>query len=168
MKRINIILIIILAFLALGLAYWGKDEAIAPGPEPVEDKTAVKLYYYNPALDQGPGGAECSEKGLVAVEREIPRTPTPIQDTIKLLLRGELTSEERASGIITEFPLEGFSLMGASLKDGALVLEFSDPENKTSGGACRVGILWKKIEATAKQFPEASEIRFLPEELFQP
>ncbi len=95
-------------------------------------------------------------------------TRTPIQDTIKLLLSGELTEEERAQGISTEYPLEGLSLKGASSKDGVLTLEFDDPNNKTVGGSCRVGILWFQIEATAKQFPEVQEVRFLPEEIFQP
>lgn len=40
--------------------------------------------------------------------------------------------------------------------------------NKTNGGSCRAGILWFQIEATAKQFSEVKQVRFLPEELFQP
>jgi len=134
-----------------------------------QEKRAVKLYYYHPELDQDEeGNIACSRKGLVAVERTIPLTETPIQDTIKLLLKGELTEEEKAQGIETEYPLEGFSLEGASLKDGVLTLAFSDPQNKTSGGSCRAGILWFQIEETAKQFPEVKEVRFLPENLFQP
>ncbi len=128
----------------------------------------VRLYYYNPANDQGPGGVQCSSKGLVAVEREIFRTLTPIQDSVRLLLRGELTDEERAQGITTEFPLPGLELAGAALDGGTLTLTFRDPQNKTSGGSCRVSILWAQIEATAKQFPEVQKVRFMPEELFQP
>jgi hypothetical protein len=134
-----------------------------------QEKRAVKLYYYHPELDQDEeGNIACSRKGLVAVERTIPLTETPIQDTIRLLLRGELTEEEKARGIETEYPLAGLSLEGAALKDGVLTLEFFDPQNKTSGGSCRVGILWFQVEETAKQFPEVREVRFLPEELFQP
>lgn len=133
-----------------------------------ETELPVRLYYYNPALDQGPGGAQCSGKGLVAVERIIPRTMTPIQDAVILLLRGEITDEEKAQGIMSEFPLSGVALQSASLVNGTLTLTFSDPENKTGGGSCRVSILWKEIEATAKQFSEVKTVRFLPEELFQP
>ncbi|TSD03758.1 MAG: hypothetical protein Athens071426_40, partial [Parcubacteria group bacterium Athens0714_26] len=97
-----------------------------------------------------------------------PITQTPIQDAVKLLLSGKLTEEERAQGIDTEYPLEGLSLKGALLKDGILTLEFDDAKNKTVGGSCRVGILWFQIEATAKQFPEVRQVRFLPEEIFQP
>lgn len=129
----------------------------------------IKLYYYNSELDRDEfGNTACSRNGLVPVEREISITETPIQDAIKLLLSGELTNEERAQGIDTEYPLEGLSLKDALLKDGVLTLEFDDSRNKTVGGSCRVGILWFQIEATAKQFPEVQQVHFLPEEIFQP
>ena len=130
---------------------------------------AVKLYYYNPALDKdASGNILCGRQGLVSVERQIPITNTPIQDTIKLLIQGNLTQSERDQGMTTEYPLSGFALEGASLNDGVLTLEFSDPNNRSGGGSCRVGILWFQIETTAKQFPEVKSVRFLPEELFQP
>jgi hypothetical protein len=129
----------------------------------------IKLYYYNPQLDKDESeNILCSRQGLVAVERQIQVTTTPIQDAIRLLIAGQLTSAEESQGITTEYPLEGFSLKGASLNNGVLTLEFQDSNNRTGGGSCRVGILWFQIEATAKQFPEAQSVRFLPEELFQP
>lgn len=135
-----------------------------------ETKTrTVRLYYYNQDLDKDESGnISCSRAGLVPLEREITWSKTPIQDTIQLLLRGELTEAEEVSGITTEYPLEGLSLKGVSLNDGVLTLEFDDPSNRTGGGSCRVGILWFQIEATAKQFPEVEQVRFMPEELFQP
>jgi len=133
------------------------------------DSKTVKLYYYNPEQDKDESGnIQCSPDGLISVERETPVTKTPIQDTIKLLIAGQLTEEEKSYGITTEYPLEGFSLKSASLKDGILTLEFKDPNYKTGGGSCRVGILWFQIEATAKQFSEVQQVKFLPEELFQP
>ena len=136
---------------------------------PCPETKTVKLYYYNYELDRDESGnITCSRNGLVPVEREIQITQTPIQDTIKLLLSGELTGEERAKGIDTEYPLEGLSLKGVLLKDGVLTLEFDDSNNKTVGGSCRVGILWFQIEATAKQFSEVQQVRFLPDEIFQP
>lgn len=129
----------------------------------------INLFYYDYDLDKDESGnIACSRNGLVPVKREIPITQAPIQDAIKLLLSGNLTVEEHAQGINTEYPLEGLSLKGASLKDGVLMLEFSDSQNKTVGGSCRVGVLWFQIEATAKQFSEVKEVHFLPEEIFQP
>lgn len=139
----------------------------APCPE--RETKKINLYYYNPELDQDESGnILCSEKGLVAVEREIPLTETLIQDTIKLLLLGEITSSEKLQGIDTEYPLAGFSLEEASLEEGILTLKFEDLKNKTVGGSCRVNILWSQIAATAKQFPEVDEVHFLPEDIFQP
>ena len=127
------------------------------------------LYYYNPEKDKDENGnVLCSRKGLVAVLRNLPPGQSPIQDAIKELLKGQITEAEKAEDISTEYPLPGLDLKGASLKDGALTLEFSDPQNKTSGGSCRAGILWFQIEATARQFPEVREVKFVPETLFQP
>ena len=121
----------------------------------------ILLYYYNPDKDKDESGnTKCSRDGLMVVEREIPITKTPIQDTINLLLKGEDSAE---------YPLEGFSLAEANLKaDGTLILKFNDSLNKTSGGSCRAGILWFQIEATAKQFSEVKRVEFLPEYIFQP
>lgn len=129
----------------------------------------ISLYYYNSFLDKDENeNIKCSRDGLVEVKREIPITSTPIQDTINLLLIGKITEQEKNQGISTEYPLLGFSLKGASLKNGILTLEFDDPNAKTSGGSCRAGILWFQIEATAKQFSEVEQVRFLPEDIFQP
>ncbi|MGB9750249.1 MAG: GerMN domain-containing protein [Caldisericia bacterium] len=131
-------------------------------------EVTVKLYYYNSELDRdATGNVLCSEKGLVPVERKI-KSENLIEDAIKLLLEGKLTEEEKSKGISTEYPLEGVKLTKTELKNGVLTLWFDDPYFKTSGGACRAKILWIQIEYTAKQFPEVKEVKFLPEELFQP
>ena len=129
----------------------------------------VKLYYYNPALDKdASGNILCSEKGLVSLNRTIPLTQTPIQDTIRLLIKGELTTAEKAQGVTTEFPLQGFELTGASVNNRILTLSFKDPNNQTSGGSCRASVLWAQIKKTAEQFTTVTEVRFIPQTLFQP
>lgn len=130
--------------------------------------TRIKLYYYNPALDQGPGGAQCSKNGLVAVDRVIPKTTTPLTETVRLLLQGELSSSERAQGLTTEFPLSDVTLTSATIRNRVATLTFNDPQNKTSGGSCRVAVLWAQIEATAKQFSTVNTVHSLPADLFQP
>ena len=132
-------------------------------------KPFIKLYYYNEANDKdAAGNILCSNKGIVAVDRQIPVSQTPIQDTIHLLIAGQLADNEKFQGISTEFPLPGLQLVGANLAAGVLTLEFSDPQNKTSGGSCRVLILRNQIEATAKQFEGVNLVKFSPESLFQP
>ena len=133
-----------------------------------EKEETVKLFYYNPELDKDQNGnILCSEKGLVSVERKI-KSKNIIEDTIKLLIEGKISDDEKARGITTEYPLEGFKLIKSELKNGVLELTFDDPYFKTSGGACRAKILWLQIEYTAKQFKEVKEVKFIPEELFQP
>ena len=133
-----------------------------------KETRTIQLYYYDAARDQGPGGAQCTRAGLVAVPRTLPRTLTPLRDSIVELMQGRLTEAERAQGLITEFPLAGVTLKNITLVDGVATLTFDDPQGSTSGGSCRVGILWHQIEATAKQFPTVQSVRFLPEDLFQP
>ncbi|MCX6813807.1 MAG: hypothetical protein NT078_01065, partial [Candidatus Azambacteria bacterium] len=157
-KKIFIAIIVAIAFLFILVLIRGYEDTwicvdgewvkhgvpSAPMPtEPCGEKPqaekSVKLFYYNPEKDMGDdGNTLCSRKGLLSVERKISITKTPIQDTIKLLLKGELSQSERDTGITTEYPLQGLLLKGTLLKDGVLTLEFDDPNNKTVGGSCRV------------------------------
>lgn len=140
-----------------------RDQASSPSTR------AVSLFYYNEERDKdASGNIRCSAEGLQAVTRNIEVTMTPIQDTVRLLLRGELTAQERASGISTEFPLQGVELASASVNGSVLTLNFNDPQGRTSGGSCRVSILAAQIQETARQFGQYSEVRLRPETLFQP
>lgn len=138
------------------------------GPGFPEGGVTVKLFYYNPALDQGPGGVQCSEKGLVAVERIVPPGKNLLEETLRLLIDGRLSGEEKESGITTEFPLNEFTLMSADIYEGTAIITFLDPLNIASGGACRVSVLRAQVEATAKQFPGVDTVRIEPNTLFQP
>lgn len=177
MKKIIFILILVaviasISYLAFGLdstETYVTDNKIEENHPAQQTQQTVKLYYYNPELDEDEeGNILCSDQGLVAVDREIPVTQTPIQDTIKLLIRGELTASEVAQGIETEYPLENFALEGANLENGVLTLEFNDPNLSTVGGSCRTGILAFQVIETAKQFEGVESVEFTPEELFQP
>ena len=132
----------------------------------------VSLYYYDPDLDlDANGNIQCSADGLAPVPRTLAASLSGerlIEETIRLLLAGELTAEDRAQGLTTEYPLDGVTLDDVALSDGTLTLTFSDPNHLTSGGACRAGILWLQIEQTALQFDEVEQVRFQPEDLFQP
>lgn len=151
--------------IGLGVGAW----FILGSDDDGEDASSAVLFFYNPEQDKdASGNVLCSAKGLVAVERDVPLLPANISTAIALLLEGELTAAERAAGITTEFPLPGVALRDSRLDGGRLTLTFADPENRTSGGSCRVAVLWAQIEATAKQFPGVTEVRFSPEELFQP
>ena len=145
-----------------------KDEVVDIIKPETEKTREVQLFYYNLKKDKEIAKwIPCSPDALLPVKRTIPITKTPIQDTIRLLLEGKLTEEEKSQGFQTEFPLPGLSLTGANLKNGVLFLEFADPNNSSSGGACRVNLIRHQIIKTAQQFPEVKEVK-LPELLFQP
>jgi spore germination protein GerM len=174
----TIVAVVITFIVGLGIGYYvgydiGFEKAMLQQGKNVTDQKqatrSVFLYYYNPQMDKDEtGNVMCTRNGLTPVQRIIPVSTTPMQDTIRLLLQGQLTQEERDQGIGTEYPLEGVQLTEASLANGELTLLFADPNNKTVGGSCRVSILWLQIEETALQFPEVQKVRFIPEELFQP
>jgi len=173
-KKIILFLLPVAAVIAGALVYFSTRKA----PEPAAGKQnagreiqtrQITLYYYNPQTDKdGAGNVLCTRAGLAPLLREIPLTKTPIQDAINLLLKGDLTASERQAGITTDFPLSGLVLKGANLANGILTLEFADPQNVTSGGSCRAGVLWFQIEATAKKVAGVDRVRFIPETLFQP
>ena len=129
----------------------------------------VKLYYYNSKLDTDKSGnVLCSKKGLVAVNRTIPKIPNIIQNTIRFLIMSNLPPKEKAEGLSTNFPLPGVTLVSTKLDKGVLTITLNDLQNKTSGGSCRVSIMRAEIEATAMQFPEVKSVKFTPSTLFQP
>jgi spore germination protein GerM len=130
----------------------------------------VRLYYYNERVDREKNGRleGCDPAAILPVERQIPVGATPVQDTIRLLIRGELTAAEKAQGFTTEFPKNGFTLEGANLANGVLTLEFAEVPGFTSGGSCRVIVLRTAIERTALQFPGVNEVRFKPDAIFEP
>lgn len=130
----------------------------------------ISLFYYNEAKDKqiGNGNPACSREAILPVPRTIPLTNTPIQDAIRELIKGDITPAEAAQGFETEFPNSRFKLLGANLRGGVLTLEFTEVPGFTGGGSCRITILANQIIKTAMQFPEVKEVKFKPEELFQP
>ena len=135
----------------------------------VQRTMEVSLYYYNELLDRLMNGEVlCDTEAVIPVGRTIPSSQSPINDVIRLLIRGELTKAEEDLGFRTEFPGRELQFLGARLEDGVLYLKFSDPSGFTSGGSCRVNLLRAQIEKTALQFEMVESVVFEPEDIFQP
>jgi hypothetical protein len=148
------------------IAYEDNHLQLTP-PQVDNDQLKVKLYYYNRQKDKEIASyIPCV--AVLPVERQIPVTNTPIKDTIELLIKGELTPEEKAEGFSSEFPHPEFQLLGVNLNDRTLTLEFSEVPSFTTGGSCRVSILAKEVTLTAQQFPEVDQVVFAPYSIFQP
>jgi len=102
----------------------------------------VNIFYYNLERDREiSSDVACSNDAVLPLARSIPLTATPIQEAINLLISGYLTDVEKIAGFTTEFPHTEFKLLGTRLLDGILTLEFTNPKDFTTGGACRVGLL---------------------------
>lgn len=129
-----------------------------------EDTENIKLFYYNTNYDPK---FDCLTSAVVPVEREIPKTESQIQDAINLLIKGEITAEEKLAGFMSEFPHSNFKLLDTNLENGALTLSFTEISGFTTGGSCRISILSAQIIKTAEQFNEVEKVIFSPVELFQ-
>ena len=132
----------------------------------------VAIYAYDPAQDlDDQGNILCSAAGLVALPRTVEAGLTGelrLRAVVEMQLSGGLTEEELGRGLTTEFPLEGVELVDASLEGGRATITLLDPQFRTSGGACGVGILRGQVEAAVGQLPGVSQVHLVPETLFQP
>jgi|GEM_PF-1210944 len=130
-----------------------------------EKKESILLYYYNKA-DDTDGTYEY--KFVKPVVRQV-SSSNKIKTAVEMLLKGNLTEEERSQGFVTEYPNPGFKLVNSDLNEnGRLVLEFTEVPGFTSGTSPQVGIMMEEILKTVRQFPEVKSIVFKPDSLFEP
>ena len=120
------------------------------------------------------GGDHDNCASTTYVERSISPTSIPLQEALKLLLTETLTAEEKSKGFRnpltedTDFPKKRITLEKVVIVDGVATITVNDPQNLTTGGSCRVGIMSTAIENTAKQFASVKEVIILPDLAFEP
>lgn len=135
----------------------------------VVNTRTIKLYYYNRTRDREIADfISCSEDAVLPIEREIPVTMTPIQDTIKLFLRAKLTDQEKELGFDPVSPNKLSALISANLKDGHLILRFEKMPGAHVGGSCLSVLMNTELAKTIQQFSEVETLDFEPRELFEP
>ena len=146
------------------------DDPLEPTSNP-SGRIKVKLYYKNYSND--PESINCAADTFVY--RTIPKSTTPLTDTVRLLLENKLTEEEKAFGLDSPFEdenytdrLENFELESVDINNGIANLTFSDPDYFSSGGSCRVGLLTSMIDLTVKQFGSIDKVTYSPYDVFQP
>jgi spore germination protein GerM len=146
------------------------NDTIEPTSNP-SGTIKVKLYYKN--YDADPEMINCSADTFVY--RTIPKTTTPLTDTVRLLLENQLTDEEHDFGLSSPFEdpnyiarLENFKLESVDVNNGVANLTFSDPDYFSSGGSCRVGLMTSMIDLTVKQFGSVDQVTYSPYDVFQP
>lgn len=132
--------------------------------------TEVSLFYFNTKEDAKlPIEQQINVNSILPVKRMISNSKNIIRDAVNLLVAGNLSQIEKDNWFTTEFPNKAFKLLNMDLgDDGVLTLTFSEVPWFTSGGSARMAILANSIVKTVKQFPQVREVKFMPEELFQP
>lgn len=132
--------------------------------------TEVSLFYFNTKEDAKlPIEQQINVNSILPVKRMISNSKNIIRDAVNLLVAGNLSQIEKDNWFTTEFPNKAFKLLNMDLnEEGILTLTFSEVPGFTSGGSARMAILANSIVKTVKQFPQVREVRFMPEELFQP
>ncbi len=103
--------------------------------------------------DNPSGLPENDAQVRVPVRFENVVSKTPIQDAVNTLL--------------AQWKLPGVSLVGAALNGSVLTLEFSDPQNQTSGGSARVTSFRTQIMDAVKKYGVTS-INYRPVGVFEP
>lgn len=134
--------------------------------------TSVRLYYKNYKND--PNVINCTSEDYVI--RQLPNDSNLVKATIELLVSNQLTAQETASGITSEFQnadyadrKAAFQIVSVNVANQVATVTFNDPKNFTSGGSCRSGILSSGFSNTLKQFDTVNTVQFLPQDLvFQP
>ncbi len=130
---------------------------------------SLHIYAYHPTVDTLLHSyVACSPDAVLPLARWAPRSLPPWEAALRLLIEGGIAPGEEALGYSSEFPVSGVTLASVRLENGVLTVVLADPEHRTSGGACRTGILRAQIEKTVLQFPEVREVRILPPEALQP
>lgn len=147
-----------------------QKESIASLLPTATTPTTVNLYYFNELEDSTlPIEQQINTSSILPIQRTIRSSQNLIADTIKILLQGNLSEQERDAGFITEFPNAQFKLLDTQLDaQWTLTLTFNEVPWFTTGWSARMLILSKSIEKTARQFPQVKKVVFQPETLFQP
>ncbi len=116
------------------------------------DVMSVKVFFNNSKLDP-----EFSCDKVFPVDRAIAATQAPGRAALDLLLKGNLTDEEKADGFITNIN-SGVQIQKLTIENGIAKVDFSEELEKAVGGSCRVAAIRAQIAETLKQFPTVNEV----------
>lgn len=111
----------------------------------------VDIFFEN-AKEEG----EISCDRVFRVKRGVEATPKILETTLKELLNGP-QEKEKLSGFVSSIP-NGVSLRSVALKGATAIINVSSDMSQYGGGSCRVGLIRKELEETAKQFGTVSDV----------
>jgi spore germination protein GerM len=143
----NIVAIILLAIIIGVLVYFFYPESQGPG-----ETMLVKVFFSNTYED--PNALHCDK--VYFSQREIPKSQSIAQDSIKELLKG-VNQTEKEAGFFTNIN-EGVKIQGFSIENRVAKIDFNDKLNEEVAGSCRVQAIRAQITETLKQFPEIDDV----------
>jgi len=110
----------------------------------------LKIYYHDSKID--PEVNNCQANNFKDIT--LAQSSTPLTDALKYLV-DQIQQENQ-----TDYRdrVNQFELVSAVISDGIATLTFTDPALFTSGGSCRIGILFSQIEKTALQFSAVKKV----------
>lgn len=126
----------------------GSPEA-SPSASP-GDTTIVRAYFYL--------GGEVGSAGLVALLREVPRTPAVGTAAMNALFAGP-TADESGLRVITSAVPDGSRLLGLTIEDGVATVDLSS-EFESGGGSASVFTRLGQVVFTLTQFPTVQSVLF--------
>lgn len=130
------------------------EESKKPAPPPEKPKPAAmmnaKLFFAQVDAD-----GNVNRKSVV---RQIPKSDSPLTDTIKALLAGPQSSEK----CMTLIP-QGTRLLGASVRGGIAALNFSEEFEFNAIGADGYRAQLMQVVFTATEFATVESVQFLIE-----
>ncbi|MDD4412858.1 MAG: GerMN domain-containing protein [Patescibacteria group bacterium] len=113
----------------------------------------IKLYWIaKPEMSFGDG--QCDS--VYESERFVKKSSEPIKQAIEELLTGPNEKDSQA-GFTTSINKQ-VKILGISLNNGNLKIDFDKTIEQSVGGSCRVSAIRKQIEKTAKQFSAVKKV----------
>jgi len=112
----------------------------------------INVYFENA---QEEGAISCEK--VFTTKRIIPQTSHILEATLQELLKGP-DAKEKEAGFVTNVP-SGVILKSVVLKNAIATINLSSDLSRYGGGSCRVGLIRKEFEETAKQFETVKDIR---------
>jgi hypothetical protein len=122
----------------------------ASAPESPTETTVVRAYFY---LDGEVGSA-----GLVALLREVPRTPAVGTAAMNALLEGPDAGDSREGAVSSAVP-DGSRLLGLTIENGIATVDLSS-EFESGGGSMSVFTRLGQVVFTLTQFPTVQSVLF--------
>lgn len=126
----------------------GSPQASAPASP--DETTVVRAYFY---LDGEVGSA-----GLVALLREVPKTPAVGTAAMNELLAGPDTDDTGERAVTSAIPV-GSRLLGLTIEDGIASVDLSS-EFESGGGSASIFTRLGQVVFTLTQFPTVQSVLF--------